>query len=101
MSAVDQSTPLAALTTMAVGGVPAQYRVATTRDELARVAAELSSGDETWCVLAGGSNSIFSDAGFPGVVLLVRTDGIVEEQATERAVQLRVEAGHTWDDLVA
>lgn len=101
MSAFDPTTPLATLTTMAVGGVPSHYRVATTRDELARFASELSVGDEPWCVLAGGSNSIFSDAGFPGTVLLVRTSGIAEERATKSTVQFRVEAGHTWDDLVA
>lgn len=104
MTSFDQATPLSSLTTMAVGGVPTRYRVAETRDELAHIAAELSSGEDPWCVLAGGSNSIFSDQGFVGTVLLVHTSGISEEPATgagAETVRLRVEAGHTWDELVS
>lgn len=108
MTSFNQATPLSSLTTMAVGGVPTRYRVAETRDELAHIAAELSSSEEPWCVLAGGSNSIFSDQGFVGTVLLVRTSGISEEPAAgagagagAETVRLRVEAGHTWDELVS
>jgi len=103
MTPFDQATPLSQLTTMAVGGVPSRYVVAHSREELASFAAELSGGEQPWCVLAGGSNSIFSDDGFHGSVLLVRTTGIAEEPtsaSSAHSVHLRVEAGHSWDELV-
>lgn len=68
-------------------------------------------------LLAGGSNVVIADAGFPGRVVLVRSQGIRidlppaagEYAAAETAgpagqagdVLVTVEAGHPWDDVVA
>jgi len=46
-------------------------------------------------VLGGGSNVIFSDQGFAGRVVLVRTTGI--ELIGD---ELEVQAGHNWNDFV-
>jgi UDP-N-acetylmuramate dehydrogenase len=54
-------------------------------------------------LLAGGSNVVIADAGFPGTVVLVRTSGvrIADVEADGGDVRLTVEAGHPWDDVVA
>jgi UDP-N-acetylmuramate dehydrogenase len=52
-------------------------------------------------ILAGGSNVVVGDSGFPGTVLLVRTRGVETVAATEETLTLRVQAGEPWDDLVA
>jgi UDP-N-acetylmuramate dehydrogenase len=104
MSHPDLTKSLSELTTMGVGGSAERMLVAQTREELVSFASELTSSQETWCVLAGGSNSIFPDSGFAGTVLLVRTTGIEQvsmPHAEPDSVFLRVEAGHDWDDLVA
>jgi UDP-N-acetylmuramate dehydrogenase len=52
-------------------------------------------------VLAGGSNVVIGDAGYPGEVLLLRTRGIQVVEARAESVVLRVAAGEVWDDVVA
>jgi UDP-N-acetylmuramate dehydrogenase len=51
-------------------------------------------------VLAGGSNVVIADDGFPGLVLCVRTRGVERRDEGER-VRLEVQAGESWDELVA
>nr|WP_255596867.1 UDP-N-acetylmuramate dehydrogenase [Leucobacter sp. Psy1] len=88
---------------MRVGGAADEVILAETSDELVRHASRLWSDDEPWMLLGGGSNTVVSDEGFPGTVLLVRNTGIevVESDSTpESRVRLRVQAGHDWDQLV-
>ena len=47
-------------------------------------------------VLAGGSNVVVADDGFPGVVARVRTRGVSGDGG-----HMVVEAGEPWDELVA
>jgi UDP-N-acetylmuramate dehydrogenase len=98
----DGSPDLSALTTLRLGG-PAKRLVTAERVEevpgLARDAAEL-------LVLAGGSNVVVADEGFPGTVLLLRTRGVAVDPVGADApdgapVRIRVAAGHPWDELVA
>ena len=49
-------------------------------------------------VLGGGSNVVFSDAGFPGLVLRVAIGGIEFRDA--RVPEVRAGAGVDWDTLV-
>lgn len=93
------TTPLAALTTLGVGGVPRTLVRASSRDEL--IAAALDAfDDERWLILGGGSNILAGDGPFDGTVVQVATEGIeVVEQGD--TVRLTVQAGHNWDSLVA
>lgn len=52
-------------------------------------------------MLAGGSNVVIADEGFPGTVLLVRTRGIRVVAEDEGVVTIQVAAGEPWDNLVA
>lgn len=52
-------------------------------------------------VLAGGSNVVIGDEGFPGTVLLLRTRGVRVVELGSRGVVVRVAAGEPWDDFVA
>ena len=102
--ALERTARLADLTTMRVGGPADRLLVARTRDELIAHATELWRIDEPWLLLGGGSNTVVSDEGFPGTVLLVRTSGIeaVDDPALlPGTLRLRVQAGHDWDALVA
>lgn len=102
MSDATISHELRDLTTMQVGGVAQRILVATSSEELVAAATEALESGHPWCVLAGGSNSIFSDEGFPGTVILVRSHGIelVAQPDAGNRVRLRVQAGHDWDDFV-
>ena len=67
--------PLAAFTTLGLGGPAAT--LAEPADEAALVTAVRDADErgEPVFVLGGGSNVVISDAGFPGVVVRVATPG--------------------------
>jgi UDP-N-acetylmuramate dehydrogenase len=71
-----------------------------TTEELARVAREVWASGDNWLLLGGGSNTVASDDGFDGTVIRIATRGI-ERIPAEGVVRLRVQAGESWDDLVA
>ena len=101
---VTDATPIADLTTMRVGGPAERMLVARSRDELIDYALELWDTHEPWLLLGGGSNTVVSDEGYPGTVLLVRYSGIERLDVSEGSpgqIRLRVQAGHDWDALVA
>lgn len=103
-SAAETAPTLAELTTMRVGGPAERVLVAKTREDLVEMAEELWDEGEPWLLLGGGSNTIVSDAGYPGTVLLVRTSGIeriADPDLAPGTVRLRVQAGQDWDELVA
>ncbi len=80
-------------TTLRLGG-PAAAFVATTTD--AQLLAALTGAERPILLLAGGSNLVVADEGFPGTVVHVATRGIERDGDT-----LHVAAGEPWDALVA
>ena len=91
------------LTTLRVGGPIGRLVTATTQRDLVDLAREAWSTEAPWLALGGGSNLLVGDEGFDGTVIRIATKGIeVLPVATgEASVRLRVQAGETWDDLVA
>jgi UDP-N-acetylmuramate dehydrogenase len=84
---------LSELTTLRLGGPPARMVEARSEAELAEL---VRSAYEPLLVLAGGSNVVVADAGFPGTVVRVLTRGV-----RRNGERLEVQAGEPWDDLVA
>ncbi|WBB92921.1 UDP-N-acetylmuramate dehydrogenase [Verrucosispora sp. WMMC514] len=89
---------LAQYTTLCVGGPAGQVVAATNADEI--VSRVREAGAEI-LLIAGGSNVVIGDGGFPGTVVLVRSRGLRVLAEDEQTVTVRVEAGEPWDDLVA
>jgi UDP-N-acetylmuramate dehydrogenase len=92
--------PLAAYTTLRLGGPAGILTVATEPDQAVDTVRSAASEGRPVLVLAGGSNLVVGDAGFPGEVVLLRTRGVRVVQAQAESVVLRVAAGEVWDDLV-
>jgi UDP-N-acetylmuramate dehydrogenase len=92
---------LAAYTTLRLGGPAGTLTVVSEPDEAITTVRKAAAEDRPVLVLAGGSNVVIGDDGFPGIVLLLRTRGIrvVEEHA--ESVVVRVAAGEPWDDFAA
>jgi UDP-N-acetylmuramate dehydrogenase len=84
---------LAPLTTLRLGGPAARMVEARAEGELAEA---VRSAYEPLLVLAGGSNVVIADEGFPGTVVRVLTRGVERDGA-----RLEVQAGEPWDELVA
>jgi UDP-N-acetylmuramate dehydrogenase len=93
-------TTFAELTTFRVGGPARRLVDIASVDDLAAVLAE--AGDEPVMVLGGGSNLLVSDAGFDGTVARMVGDGLaVIGESDDDEVDVIVEAGAVWDELVA
>jgi UDP-N-acetylmuramate dehydrogenase len=97
---VRRDVRLADLTTLAVGGPIDRLVEVTAREELVAAVREADDAGRPLLVLGGGSNVVAPDSGWPGDVVLVRTRGVARRDAGE-SVELEVEAGEPWDDLVA
>ncbi|MEZ3160602.1 UDP-N-acetylmuramate dehydrogenase [Microbacterium sp. BWT-B31] len=94
--------PLAQLTTLRTGGIPARMFDAHTPADLVDALREAWADGWPWLVLGGGSNLFVGDEPFDGAVVRVLTKG-VERMPSPRPgfARVRAQAGHTWDDLVA
>jgi UDP-N-acetylmuramate dehydrogenase len=89
----DLTVPsLAPLTTLRLGGPAGSLVSCSTQEEL----IDAVRSEEPVLVLAGGSNVVVADEGFPGLVARVQTSGFDRE-----GERLTVEAGEPWDDVVA
>ena len=88
---------LSELTTLRLGG-PARALI-EARSERELVAAVREAAPRVLLV-AGGSNLVISDDGFPGTVVRVLTAGI-EERERDGGVELTVQAGEPWEPFVA
>ncbi|MEU4559908.1 UDP-N-acetylmuramate dehydrogenase [Actinoplanes sp. NPDC023936] len=97
-SAAESS--LAAYTTLRLGGPAGTLTTALHADEAVETVRAASAAGRPVLVLAGGSNVVIGDAGFPGETLLLRTSGIEVVAEDPRSVVARVAAGETWDDFV-
>ena len=76
---------LAAYTTLRLGGPAGILTEITDSDQAVATVRNAAAEGRPVLVLAGGSNLVVGDAGFPGEVLLLRTRGIrVVETRAER-----------------
>jgi UDP-N-acetylmuramate dehydrogenase len=97
---IQENVPLAPLTTLQVGG-PARYFAEAMSEDDVRDAVEFASTKSLpLFVLGGGSNLLFSDAGWPGLVLKITIAGVAQQQEGS-AVLFDAGAGVEWDELVA
>jgi len=86
------SRELADLTTLRLGGPAADLVIATDTEEIPQLVRDA----DALLILAGGSNVVVSDSGFPGTVLLLRNEGIEIDDET-----VTVASGQPWDGVVA
>ncbi len=94
--------PLAELTSMRVGGTPAEIYVAKTRDDLVEHTLNVWRSGDDWLLLGGGSNMVVADDVEKLRVIKVENLGIepVRNKDDSRVV-VRVQAGEDWDGFVA
>ncbi|HEY2128101.1 MAG TPA: UDP-N-acetylmuramate dehydrogenase [Streptosporangiaceae bacterium] len=101
MPPVRDQVLLAGLTTLGVGGPARRFVRASTDAELIAAVRAADQRGEPLLILAGGSNLVIADAGFPGTVVQIATRGIEQEPDGAEAVRLTVAAGEDWDGVVA
>ncbi len=73
---LQRDVPLAPFTTLNLGG-PARYFLPVTSEEQLESARRWADGERIpWMILGEGSNILFSDEGYPGLVIQNRITGI-------------------------
>jgi UDP-N-acetylmuramate dehydrogenase len=87
---------LADLTTLRLGGPAGRFVEANSEEELVARVREADATGEPLLVLAGGSNVVIADEGFPGTVVHVLTHGVERDGDA-----LVAQAGERWDPFVA
>lgn len=93
---IEENVPLAPLTTIRLGGAARYFVKCGSREDLAEAVGWARKKKLPLHVLGGGSNTIFRDEGFPGLVVKIELKGMAFGH--ERVV---VAAGEDWDSFVA
>ena len=95
---VTENVSLAPLSTFGIGG-PARFMAEATEESHVLEALELAMAKSLpLFVLGGGSNVVFSDCGFCGVVLRMSIRGMQPAADTDGVIN--VSAGENWDEMV-
>jgi len=82
-------------TTIKLGGYSDKFVECTTDKDISDAIAYASEHKLSFHVLGGGSNTVFSDKGYDGIIIYVNTKGI--EKSGDH---FSVKAGERWDDFV-
>jgi UDP-N-acetylmuramate dehydrogenase len=92
-------------TTLRLGGPARSWVRATTTEELVDAIRACDEAGEPLLVVAGGSNLVVADEGFPGTVVEVATTGVSADHEGDAptcgGVLVTLAAGEPWDPFVA
>src|SRR3989442_1164271 len=93
-----EQVPLAPYTTLGLGGEARYFVECGSEDEVRAALTLAADGRLPVYVLGGGSNVVFLDSGFPGLVLRITIGGV--EFRDGESPEVRAGAGVDWDGLV-
>lgn len=97
---INENVSLAKFSTMRLGG-PARYlATAKTRQDVLEAVSWVDARRLPLVVIGGGSNIVWSDNGFPGLVLVNAIKGYKYFEEGEGNVYLTIGAGEVWDQVV-
>ncbi len=98
---IQENVPLAELTTFKIGSSARYFVEINNIDELKEAFDWIKKNEIEYFILGGGSNTIFNDKPFPGLVKKINIMGfdIIEENETDTII--KVGSGEDWDDVVA
>ena len=92
--------PLSAYSTMRLGGKAAFLAEANTREDLVDAATWAKRRNLPLMVIGEGSNIVWTDGGFSGLVIVNKILGFEIFEEDHENIYLTVGAGETWDDVV-
>ncbi|MGH3459812.1 UDP-N-acetylmuramate dehydrogenase [Aeromicrobium sp.] len=92
---------LAELTTLRLGGPAPAVIEAATQDVLVDAVRIADEGGDPPLLVAGGSNLVVADEGVDRTVIRVLTRGVVVDLDSCSGAMVTVQAGETWDAIVA
>lgn len=93
---IKENVSLAPYTTYKVGGAARYFATVTLQDELSEALRWAGKNKLPLFILGGGSNTLISDDGWPGLVLEMQIRGI-RVQKNGDTIEVSVAAGEAWD----
>lgn len=97
---VSENVSLADYSTMGLGGKAAYLTEVGTPDEVVEALEWAGKRGLPALMIGGGSNIVWSDEGFPGLVLIDKIPGYEISGETSDDVTLRLGSGEPWDSVV-
>lgn len=101
MPEVGKDIALAPMTSLQLGGPADRLLRADSAEELVQMVADADRAGDPVLVLAGGSNVVIADQGAPGTVVQVASRGIASRFNDEGQMEMTIQAGEPWDEVVA
>jgi len=98
---VKQNVSLAQFSTMRLGGMAAYMLDITDRFQVATAVAWANERALPIIMIGGGSNIIWRDEGFPGLVLVNKIKRFEEQMEDNENYYVTIGAGENWDEAVA
>ena len=95
---IQTDVVLAPLTTLQLGGKARYFAEVSSNHELQEALDYIKKNNLKYYILAGGSNTIFSDTGFNGIVIKMAIKGIDRLELNSQL--FRVAAGESFDSFV-
>ena len=99
LAELKAEVPLAEYTTIRLGGNARYFVSCRTIDEIRAALDFAADGNLPLQILGGGSNVIFPDEGFSGLILKVDLKGVRFEDGGDH-IHVYAGAGEVWDDFV-
>lgn len=96
----QHNVPLSELTTIKLGGNAKLFCNCKTIDEIKACLIYAKTENLPVQVIGGGSNIIFHDAGFDGIVIKIAIKGFELKEIDKNIIEVASGAGMNWDDFV-
>lgn len=97
---IQENVPLAELTTFKIGGNARYFAEINSIDELVEAFEWVRDKGLGYFILGGGSNTIFSDEDYLGLIIKMNIMGFEVIDEDESSSTIKVGAGEDWDETV-
>lgn len=97
---IQENVPLAELTTFKIGGNARYFAEIKSIDELVEAFEWVKDKGLGYFILGGGSNTIFSDEDYLGLIIKMNIMGFEVIDEDESSSTIKVGAGEDWDETV-
>lgn len=97
---ITENVSLKQYSTMRLGGQARYFAKASSRDDLAELHAWATKKNVSLIVIGEGSNILWSDEGYDGLVVVNKIKGFTLEKVDDQTALFTIGAGEDWDKVV-
>ncbi len=98
---ITKDVPLSDHSTMRLGGNAAYFAEVTDQTQIPELVAAAKQQNVPVIMIGYGSNIVWGDSGFSGLVLANRIPGFEVQKLDDETAYVMIGAGENWDDVVA